>query len=362
MVCQAATRTTFRALKHENGIAGSTTIIVRVLACFQPLQDCQAEYFRHLLKPVINLNFVLMGKDIAPQFDSQHPSWRFIHMNSASNIQRFDIRPQNNNSMLLPACVNPYGCVFSVNSAKQFPGICTDKSLQKMPSLIPPLTPSQRPPEFDALEKRYLAFDQLRDGRSYIYSSSSIPYPFFNSVDLGFGLQGSTDTNVSNGHGAGEMHEDTEEINALLYSDSDEDHDDEEASTGHSPVGATGRSLSEVASSMLPAKRRRVDVDEFDASLVDTASSQVLHCPDVPTDHGNKGDGKPSESSCVKGGDHPQNVDDVHIKRARIQETVSILRRIIPGGNGKDAATVLDVAITYLKSLKLKAKSLNASP
>ncbi|RWW15599.1 hypothetical protein BHE74_00014826 [Ensete ventricosum] len=52
MVCQAATRTRFRALKHENGIAGSTTIIVRVIACFRPLQDCQAEYFRHLLKPV----------------------------------------------------------------------------------------------------------------------------------------------------------------------------------------------------------------------------------------------------------------------------------------------------------------------
>ncbi|KAG6481004.1 hypothetical protein ZIOFF_057595 [Zingiber officinale] len=52
MVCQAATRTAFRALKHENGIAGSTTIIIRVIACFQPLQDCQAEYFRHLLKPV----------------------------------------------------------------------------------------------------------------------------------------------------------------------------------------------------------------------------------------------------------------------------------------------------------------------
>ncbi|RWV77767.1 hypothetical protein BHE74_00024370 [Ensete ventricosum] len=53
MVCQAATRTTFRAFKHENGVAGSTTtIIVTVLACFQPLQDCQAEYFRHLLKPV----------------------------------------------------------------------------------------------------------------------------------------------------------------------------------------------------------------------------------------------------------------------------------------------------------------------
>lgn len=87
MVCQAASQTRFRALKHENGIAGCATIIVRVIACFQPLQDCQvgdgvlifvfllsllkllhifviqeltirfltvlqAEYFRHLLKPV----------------------------------------------------------------------------------------------------------------------------------------------------------------------------------------------------------------------------------------------------------------------------------------------------------------------
>ena len=41
MVCQAAGQTRFRALKYENGIAGSATIVVRVIACFQPLQDCQ---------------------------------------------------------------------------------------------------------------------------------------------------------------------------------------------------------------------------------------------------------------------------------------------------------------------------------
>lgn len=52
MVCQAASQTKFRALKHENGIAGCSTIIVRVIACFQPLRECQAEYFRQLLKPV----------------------------------------------------------------------------------------------------------------------------------------------------------------------------------------------------------------------------------------------------------------------------------------------------------------------
>ncbi|KAL3825990.1 hypothetical protein ACJIZ3_022019 [Penstemon smallii] len=52
MVCQAAGQTRFRALKHERGITGCATIVVRVIACFQPLQDCQAEYFRQLLKPV----------------------------------------------------------------------------------------------------------------------------------------------------------------------------------------------------------------------------------------------------------------------------------------------------------------------
>ncbi|GAA0162800.1 hypothetical protein LIER_18817 [Lithospermum erythrorhizon] len=52
MVSQAAGQTRFRTLKHENGIAGSAAIVIRVIVCFQPLQDCQAEYFRQLLKPV----------------------------------------------------------------------------------------------------------------------------------------------------------------------------------------------------------------------------------------------------------------------------------------------------------------------
>lgn len=52
MVCQAASQTRFRALKYEHGIAGRAAIVVRIIACFQPLKFCQAEYFRHLLKPV----------------------------------------------------------------------------------------------------------------------------------------------------------------------------------------------------------------------------------------------------------------------------------------------------------------------
>ncbi|KAK8691928.1 hypothetical protein V6N13_075420 [Hibiscus sabdariffa] len=66
MVCQAASQTRFRAWKYENGIAGSATIVVRVIACFQPLQDCQAEYFRHLLKP---RNFKLTAISTATTFN-----------------------------------------------------------------------------------------------------------------------------------------------------------------------------------------------------------------------------------------------------------------------------------------------------
>ncbi|WOL18513.1 transcription factor bHLH143 [Canna indica] len=301
-----------------------------------------------------------MGKDINPQFGIRpHNSnlhWQFSNTNSASNNQQFGIKPHNSNLMLFPTYVNPYGCIFSVNSATPFPGLYTNKSSQK----TSPLIPSQHPPEYAGPGKRYLVIDRLRDGRSCNFSSSNIPC--MNSTNPGFDLQGSTETNVSNRNGTEEMHEDTEEINALLYSDSDDYHEDEEASTGHSPAGAS-EGTSKVASSMLPAKRRRVDVnDEFDAVLIDTASSKALYCPDAPTKQRNKEDSDDTKSSCIKEVDHNRSEQDRQLKRARIRETVSILRRIIPGAHGKDAVTVLDEAINYLKSLKLKAKSLNASP
>jgi len=56
MVCQAASQTRFRALKHENGIEGEPTIIVRVIACFQPLHDCQVSNLLLILS-VLQLHF-----------------------------------------------------------------------------------------------------------------------------------------------------------------------------------------------------------------------------------------------------------------------------------------------------------------
>ncbi|WOL11549.1 transcription factor bHLH144-like [Canna indica] len=130
------------------------------------------------------------------------------------------------------------------------------------------------------------------------------------------------------------MHEDTEEINALLYSDSDDKYCEEEASTGHSPIEPmVGTSTEVAASSVLPAaKRKRIDVDEHEpnASLLDTASSagslSYYHAIDSKT---KSTDGK---SSYVRGEDQ----DRKRIKRERILETIGVLRRIIdPRWEGK---------------------------
>jgi len=54
MVCQAASQTRFRALKYENGIAGKPTIIVRVIACYRPLQDCQVSTKHSMILLIAN--------------------------------------------------------------------------------------------------------------------------------------------------------------------------------------------------------------------------------------------------------------------------------------------------------------------
>ncbi|KAF2538893.1 hypothetical protein F2Q68_00023046 [Brassica cretica] len=48
MVSQSAGQTRFRTFKYENNGA----VVVRAIVCFQPMANCQAEYFRHMLKPV----------------------------------------------------------------------------------------------------------------------------------------------------------------------------------------------------------------------------------------------------------------------------------------------------------------------
>ncbi|XP_060173294.1 transcription factor bHLH143-like [Lycium barbarum] len=226
-------------------------------------------------------------------------------------------------------------------------------------------------------QKRFLVFDQSGDQTTCtpvqcLPSWLPNPYTPCNVINKGPQIKGNGI--CSSGHYLSgeyseenhrddvesELHEDTEELNALLYSDDDDSYseDGEVVSTGHSPSNMTVHDYSEegeeVASSEWPSKRRkRLDGSIDMPSLVDTAASaKPFTCSDLEDD---------AESSCGNSDQVSESVSLSGKKRPRkdqILETISILQRLIPGGIGKDSMDVIDEAICYLRSLKMKAKSL----
>ncbi|XP_057976914.1 transcription factor bHLH143-like [Malania oleifera] len=176
-----------------------------------------------------------------------------------------------------------------------------------------------------------------------------------------------------------EMHENTEEINALLYSDDTDDdndddddddngEDDEVVSTGHSPFVTKGSDdkqeeiefmTEEVASSDGPTKRVRLLAGGYKkSSIIGTGSSVKASGSNHYNDE--------AESSCGKsrtqGEGEGSIVGKKRPRKDRIHETLRILENIVPGGKGKDPLVVLDEAINYLISLKLKAKAQGVFP
>ncbi|CAA3002209.1 transcription factor bHLH143-like [Olea europaea subsp. europaea] len=163
-----------------------------------------------------------------------------------------------------------------------------------------------------------------------------------------------------------EMHEDTEELNALLCSDSDSDcsEDDEETSTGHSPSTMTYGGIQNMVEERSdrgsnyvgPTKRQKLlDLKYNVPSLVYSSRSAKTHaCSELEDD---------AVSSCGNGIDQESNKScslsgRKRSRKERIHETVSILQGIIPGSKDKNAIVVIDEAIGYLRSLKVKAKDL----
>lgn len=229
-----------------------------------------------------------------------------------------------------PCRVHNVGCVSTIKSATNSRLLPNDTDVHGMFKFSHKLTPSKLYPSavFSMGHRKLLIFDQSKD-------------PDQSTTQLINSNPRKNETNVSNVHmHEEEMHEDTEEINALLYSDTEDWYDEEEAaSTGCSPIEnmsvdnelIEGMVQSPVA---LPCKRRRVEY-EMDTALEDTASS--TNCNSSTKESGKKA------------------------KCERMQETVGVLRRIIPDGKGKDAASVLDEAIEYLKSLRLKVKGLEVT-
>ncbi|KAE8656255.1 cyclin-D4-2-like [Hibiscus syriacus] len=236
-------------------------------------------------------------------------------------------------------------------------------------------------------EKRFLVFDQSADQTTLILSSAfETPTKFLTSwgpkspVACNFNVEdpiakvngnihsGPISTVMVDENGIdvqSEMHEDTEELNALLYSDDDSEYtdDDEVTSTGHSPSSMTAHdeqcegSCEDVASSTRLTKRIKLLDDDgsnsYSPLLMGTANSGN---PNKNSEYEDD-----AESSCANG-QSPRSVDmdsssgNKRMRKDKIRETVRVLRSIIPSGEGKDVVVVLDEAIDYLKSLK---RSLN---
>ncbi|KAK2447002.1 transcription factor bHLH143 [Trifolium repens] len=164
-----------------------------------------------------------------------------------------------------------------------------------------------------------------------------------------------------------EMHEDTEEINALLCSDdydSDDDGDEEVTSTCHSPLANQMTYLiqeqikdtkEDVASSDWPNKRHKL----FDGRYTrlpppgewDSASSVRLNKPcDSVSDAESKYSG--CEMYVARQTEEDNSaVGDIQLKRDKIRETLRILENLTPGAKGKHPLLVIEETIDYLKSL-----------
>ncbi|KAL9688518.1 hypothetical protein QQ045_032940 [Rhodiola kirilowii] len=161
-----------------------------------------------------------------------------------------------------------------------------------------------------------------------------------------------------------EMHEDTEELDALMYSDGDTDCDyDEVTSTGRSPSTLSGHEKQyefagfgeEVASSDEEhTKRQKLSHGGKGADLTEGR---------ITLNHGTFGFDDDTESHCGSGNvcDSGRIISLCDKKRSRkdlVRETVSTLQTMIPNGKGATTIEVIDEAINFLMSLKLKAKSL----
>lgn len=228
--------------------------------------------------------------------------------------------------------------------------------------------------------KRYLIFDQSRDETRLILSSLHIPghasidplrkpahayeLPLEyhgikvekNGLHLSGLLDGSSEDHLN--EEASCSHEDTEEIDALLYSDDNED--DDEVSTGHSPLDVNKEEENkkkhledhgeEVDSSECSPKRRKA----LDGGCLRTP---LMGTSDVVSPLGHNAD----ESGANFSSSDAKTDPDIGCQRpmkGKIHDMVSILQSLIPGVKGKDPLLVIDDAIKYLKQLKVETETL----
>ncbi|XP_006650159.1 transcription factor bHLH144-like [Oryza brachyantha] len=311
-----------------------------------------------------------MGEKVNPWCYWPNPPWT---ESSANNLHPSDVSHENTNSMAFPTYLNSDGYIYPgvAASMPSFAASVAERPASLSSRFVTTLAPSVGMSTADNLRKRPLVFFHNENNPFTV-----VPLLRKGVLDAVPELQGSNETNVTDvgAQNTGCMHENTEEIDAFLCSDSDEGFlkVQELNKIWKYPMQNDTMSVESVASAgtSQPAKKRRLS-SGADRSVVDTASSAR---PDHSVDQKHLSHDDDAHSCCIgevesehqfslregeeaEGDDSP---DDRKRRRERIQETVAALRKIVPGGIAKDATAVLDEAICYLKYLKLKVKTLGA--
>jgi hypothetical protein len=307
-----------------------------------------------------------MGDKVNPWCHWPSPTLKFNIDSSAHNLYPPDAGVDDTNSVALPTYLNNHSYIYP-GVAMPMPLLTAsvaDRPLSMPSRFVTTLAPGLELSAVYPPHKRPLVLYQEN------YTPITAPLLTKRVLDPVPELQGSNETNVTDvgAEDTAGVHENTDEINALLDSDSDEGYEKvhELGIAAQPPAEDDTLSVESVASADAsagatgPAKKRRL-CSGSDKSVVDTASSalpasdcdaQSCCIGEVESDHKFAlSEGEAAEGDCL---------DDQERRRERIQETVAALRKIVPGGIAKDATAVLDEAICYLQYLKLKVKTLGA--
>ncbi|KAL5162653.1 Transcription factor bHLH143 [Glycine soja] len=403
MVCQAASQTRFRALKHEYGIDGAATIIVRVIACFQPLHFCQksSKFPKISYKSTITSTghlFCWMVKADGSLPRPHHVAWQSPSSNHFSILPKPSLLSLpaylNSSTSILPAVSTFHGLAapsipslksMLKNEVQGFLQYCNaDTSLKEthFGGALQNANPS--------LQKRLLIFDRS-DNKTRLFYGPVLPLVQSPTVTAtkfaqSYGINGEGQaSNVGQKHltrysllkesvkdhaitEESENHEDTEEINALLYSDDespegdDDDSCDEVTSTDHSPL-ATNKTYviqeqfedtkEEVASSDWPNKRLKLFDGDYNRSSTPADRYSLLR-PNETCDCVSDAESKNScgwAYSVDKTKVDNSVACDIKFKKDKISESLKVLENLIPGAKGKGPLLVIDGTIEYLKIL-----------
>jgi hypothetical protein len=332
-----------------------------------------------ILNFLFNFRFCLlvgfMGDKVNPWCHRPNPTLKFNVDSSADNLYPPDAGVDDTNSVALPTYLNNHSYIYP-GVAVPMPFLTAsvaDRPLSMPSRFVTTLAP--------CLELSAVYPPHKRPPVLYQQNHTPITTPLQakGMLDLVPELQGSNETNVTDvgAEDTAGVHENTDEINVLLDSDSDEGYEKvHELGRAAQPAAEDDTlSVESVASAdasagaTRPAKKRRL-CSGSNKSVVDTASSarpdhsneQKLPASDCDAQSCCIGEVESDHKFALREGEAAETdcPDDQERRRERIQETVAALRKIVPGGIAKDATAVLDEAICYLQYLKLKVKTLGA--